>query len=122
MTPRQEALVERIVQALRENEEPAPSVIIAKMVGVPKQAVDELLAHHPSEEIVRFGESGFGLRSWAMAILGGAQVLFQEEVFGPRDLRNELGVTRRVVMDLLDFWKSEGLVEKTEDGWAMLLP
>jgi len=113
LTPRQRALLDRVIAELETEpvNTPTPNSI-AKSMGVPIQAVDEILRLGvQAGEAVRIDEGVFYTPRQLEAIKLRVATETNGEPFSMTDLRDKLQTTRKYIAPLLDYFDSVGLTE-----------
>jgi selenocysteine-specific elongation factor len=118
VTARQRRFLDRVVATLEaENVDTFSAVDLARALGTPIQAVEEIVRIGASDGALLVLEGGVLYSPGQISAIGervGAAL--GGRVFTIREFRESLGTTRKYADALLAHFEHKGLVERTPDG------
>jgi len=114
LTPRQRALLDRVIEALEQQPVSTPSPqFIAQSLGIPRQAVEEILRLAiRSGEVVQLSEVVFYTPRQLEALKARVRSIAGNKPFSSTDLRDAMHTTRKFILPLLDYFDSIRFTEK----------
>lgn len=114
------SLADRIEETLIQNGRPAPLRWLAREVQAPEGAVHNALKL--DDRFLGLPDGLWTTRDYGNLVASIVLERLGDRIFGPRDLRIDLGIARKEVMPLLDWLKAKRWVEKVEEGYQWIGP
>lgn len=114
------SLADRIEEVLVQNGRPAPLRWLAREVQAPEGAVHNALKL--DDRFLGLPDGLWTTRDYGNLVASIVLERLGDRIFGPRDLRIDLGIARKEVMPLLDWLKAKRWVEKIEEGYQWIGP
>lgn len=114
------SLADRIEEVLSQNGRPAPLRWLAREVQAPEGAVHNALKL--DDRFLGLPDGLWTTRHYGHLVAAIVLERLGSKIFGPRDLRIDLGIARKEVMPLLDWLKAKRWVEKVEEGYRWIGP
>lgn len=114
------SLADRIEEVLVQNGRPAPLRWLSREVQAPEGAVHNALKL--DDRFLGLPDGLWTTRNYGHLVAAIVLERLGGRIFGPRDLRIDLGIARKEVMPLLDWLKAKRWVEKVEEGYQWIGP
>lgn len=117
LSPRKQALLNRILAELeREPVSTPPPIAIAKALGIPIQAVQEVLRLAEKRlDVIEVASNVYYTPAQLSSLKQLVETFAKGKPFSTTELRDELNTTRKYVQPLLDYFDSIGFTEKSGD-------
>jgi selenocysteine-specific elongation factor len=117
LTPRQREFLGRAIEALgRGRATPPPPHELARELGAPIQAVEEILRLGvEAGELVRVGEGIYFTPRALASMVTKLRVSFSQRMFSTSEAREALGTTRKYAIPLLEYWDARRVTMRQGD-------
>lgn len=119
MKPRQKALLGRILESLATAAEPPTAIELARLLGIPHQAIPQILQLPEAKaELLVWNGRIFG-RSRLASVADQLRIASADSILTPRLFRESLALSRAVADRTADALVEAGFLSRGPNGWRL---